>query len=259
MTGDWARQDIFTGIFDKVIILFLSKEDPHIQAPFVYLCQAELRVEISPPQQLTSASCFLFSGPPLRPSCPSLFGQRQSPTLDCCCDVVALRRCFKVQIKPNLVRPRSPKTGERGMSESGQVSGNKSDNQEDGKLLWGQLSQLEIIQVVCDTHANLQHTVSLKILLSRAAHAFFIEFKWNSLGVCRHLFTSHKAHCTAFIWIGSSKANQIKFLLNFESWFSHKALYNSVFMLEIDLARSIIRFWLTESVFWRIFIQFQIK
>lgn len=33
MTGDWARQDIFTGIFDKVIILVLSKEDPHIQAP----------------------------------------------------------------------------------------------------------------------------------------------------------------------------------------------------------------------------------
>lgn len=33
MTGDWARQDIFTGIFDKVIISVLSKEDPHIQAP----------------------------------------------------------------------------------------------------------------------------------------------------------------------------------------------------------------------------------
>lgn len=33
MTGDWARQDIFTGIFDKVIISVLSKEDQHIQAP----------------------------------------------------------------------------------------------------------------------------------------------------------------------------------------------------------------------------------
>lgn len=33
MTGDWARQDIFTGIFDKVIISVLSEEDPHIQAP----------------------------------------------------------------------------------------------------------------------------------------------------------------------------------------------------------------------------------
>lgn len=33
MTGDWARQDIFTGVFDKVIISVLSKEDPHIQAP----------------------------------------------------------------------------------------------------------------------------------------------------------------------------------------------------------------------------------
>lgn len=33
MTGDWARQDIFTGISDEVIISVLSKEDPHIQAP----------------------------------------------------------------------------------------------------------------------------------------------------------------------------------------------------------------------------------
>ncbi len=45
---------------------------------FVCLCQAELRVEISLPQQLTSASCFLFSWPPLRPSCPSLFGQTET-------------------------------------------------------------------------------------------------------------------------------------------------------------------------------------
>lgn len=32
MTGEWARQDIFTGISDKVIISVLSKDDPHIQA-----------------------------------------------------------------------------------------------------------------------------------------------------------------------------------------------------------------------------------
>lgn len=34
---------------------------------FVYVCQAELRVEISLPQQLTSASCFLSAGPPFEP------------------------------------------------------------------------------------------------------------------------------------------------------------------------------------------------
>lgn len=42
------------------------------------LCQAELRVEISLPQQLTSASCFLFPWPLLRPSCPTLFGQTET-------------------------------------------------------------------------------------------------------------------------------------------------------------------------------------
>ena len=45
---------------------------------FVCLCQAELRVEISLPQPLTSASCFLFPWPPLRPSCPSLVGQTET-------------------------------------------------------------------------------------------------------------------------------------------------------------------------------------
>lgn len=45
---------------------------------FVSVCQAELRVEISLPQQLTSASCFLFPWPPLRPSCPSLSSQTQT-------------------------------------------------------------------------------------------------------------------------------------------------------------------------------------
>lgn len=45
---------------------------------FVCFCQAELRVEISLPQPLTSASCFLFPWPPLRPSCPSLFCQTET-------------------------------------------------------------------------------------------------------------------------------------------------------------------------------------
>lgn len=31
MAGNWQRQDVFTGIFDKVIISVLSKEDLHIQ------------------------------------------------------------------------------------------------------------------------------------------------------------------------------------------------------------------------------------
>lgn len=59
---------------------------------FVYLCQAELRVEISLPQQLTSASCFLFPWPPLSPFCPSLFGPETDPQswslLWCCCRAV---------------------------------------------------------------------------------------------------------------------------------------------------------------------------
>lgn len=143
MTGDWARQDIFTGISDKVIISVLLKEDPHTQAPFVYFCQAELRVEISLPQQLTSASCFLFPWPPLRPSCRSLFGQTEKRThsLDCCCDVIAVGCCLKVHVKPKS-EP-SPKTGQRGMSKPGQIfcssqllSGNKSNDQENGKFLW---------------------------------------------------------------------------------------------------------------------------
>lgn len=51
----------------------LERRSTHT-ASFVRLCKAELRVEISLPQPLTSASCFLFPWPPLRPSCPSLFG-----------------------------------------------------------------------------------------------------------------------------------------------------------------------------------------
>lgn len=143
MTGDWARQDIFTGIFDKVIISVLSKRRSAHTGSFVCRCQAELRVEISLPQQLTSASCFLFPWPPLRPSCPSRFGRTQpDPVLICCCDVVAVGCCLKVHVEPSPEGPSSPKTRRRGMSEPGQVfcssqrlDGNKSSDQEDGKFL----------------------------------------------------------------------------------------------------------------------------
>lgn len=73
MAGDWARQDIFTGIFDKVIISVPLKRRSAHTGSFVSLCRAELRVEISLPQQLTSASCFLSPWPPL-----SLLGQTET-------------------------------------------------------------------------------------------------------------------------------------------------------------------------------------
>lgn len=67
---------------------------------FVYLCQAESRLEISLPQQLTSASCFLFPWPPLRPSCPSLFGHPEPDPQSwllwwCCCSGVLFRSWTK--------------------------------------------------------------------------------------------------------------------------------------------------------------------
>lgn len=143
MTGDWARQDIFTGIFDKVIISVLSKEDPHIQAPLCTSVKLNWEWRFHFPSSWPQPLVFFYPWPPLRPFCPSLFGQRQTHSLDCCCDVVAVRRSFKVHIKPNLVRPRSPETGQRGMSEPGRVfcpsqhlNGYKSNDQEDGKLLW---------------------------------------------------------------------------------------------------------------------------
>lgn len=169
MTGDWAGQDIFTGIFDKVIISVLSKEDPHIQAP---LCTSvklnwEWRFHFpgSWPQPL------VFFSPGHRWDHPVLAcsaRQRRTHSLDCCCDVVAVGLSFEVHVKP-AERPGSPKTGRRGMSEPWQVffasQCLKSSDQEDGKCLWGQLPagvpRLVSKKSYRCVHENLLHKVVL--------------------------------------------------------------------------------------------------
>ena len=143
MTGDWARQDILTwDIWQGHNLCPLQRGSSHTGS-FVRLCRAESRLEISLPQPLTSASCFLFPWPPLSPSCPSLLGPLgDRPGLDCRCDVVAVRCRFKVHSPPGPGRPGSPATRPGGMSEpsrifcsSRRLSGNKSQEQEDGRFL----------------------------------------------------------------------------------------------------------------------------
>lgn len=113
---------------------------------FVYICQAELRVEISLPQQLTSASCFLSARPPFEPVLSErvFFPAKDRPaSLDCLCDAVAERRRVQVHFRPNCSRPHAAKSGQTGMSEprwadrpSQHLSGNEgNDEQESGKLL----------------------------------------------------------------------------------------------------------------------------
>lgn len=143
MTGDWARQDIFTGIFDKVIISVLSKEDLRIQAP---LCTSvELNWEWrfhfpgSWPQPLVffclATIETILSEPVGRAR------ERRSHDLDCCCDVVAVRRCFKVHAEPTLEPAWRSAIGRRRMSEPGQVlcpvhrlSRSKNRHKENGKI-----------------------------------------------------------------------------------------------------------------------------
>lgn len=140
MTGDWATQDIFTGIFDKVIISVLSKEDPHIQAPLCASVKLNWEWRFHFPSRWPQS--LVFFSPGHRWDHPVLVWSDSRSSLDCCCDVVAAGCCFKVHIEPNPERPSSPKTRQSGMLEPRQVfcssrclHGNKSKNQEDGKFL----------------------------------------------------------------------------------------------------------------------------
>lgn len=86
MVGDWPRQDIFTGIFDKVIISVLSKEDPHIEA-FLWV-SVKLIWEWT--LHFPSFWSKPFSSFPRAPNecilSSSAWTQRDRSSLDCCCN-----------------------------------------------------------------------------------------------------------------------------------------------------------------------------
>lgn len=149
MTGEWTRQDIFTGISGKVIISVLLQRPSAHTGCFVYHCQAEFRVEISLSQQLTSVPCFLFFPPGhrwVRPVQVYFATQSDSQALWCFffVVVVAVWCCFKVHIKPKPTGPPPSKRGPRGRSVPGRlfcpsqdVRGNRRNDQEDGKQQTG--------------------------------------------------------------------------------------------------------------------------
>lgn len=159
MTGEWARQDIFTGISDKVIISLLSKDEPCIQAALCTTVKLHLEWRFHFPSSWPQPLVFFLPRPPLSPSCPSPFGHTRTllrvHKLDRLCDVFAVWCCFKVQIRPKPAGPPPSKRGPRGMSEPGRVScpsqdvgGNRHNGQEDGKLHWG--PQLPVV-LACST------------------------------------------------------------------------------------------------------------
>lgn len=144
---------------------------------FVCLCQAELRVEISLPQQLTSASCFLFPWPPLRPSCLSLFGQTETDpvlivvvmllqwgavsksTLNQVLNDQALQRLDGGEC-PSQTKSSAPRSASMGTRATTKKTVSFSQN---NSFLQASdsFSEIRIIQAVCDTiHGNL-HTVLL--------------------------------------------------------------------------------------------------
>lgn len=140
MTGDWARQDIFTGIFDEVIISVLSKGDPHIQAPLCTSVKLNRGWRFHFPSSWPQPLVFFSPGHRWdRPVLACSATQSRTRSLDCCGDVVAVGCCFEVEPSPE----RSPKTGQKGMPEPGEVlcssqrlNGDESDGQEDGEFLW---------------------------------------------------------------------------------------------------------------------------
>lgn len=92
MTGNWAGRDIFTGIFDEVIISVLSKEDPRIQALLCPTVKLNRERRFHFPSSWPQPLVFLFPWPPSSPSCPSPFSQAETGPelwllLWCCCSV----------------------------------------------------------------------------------------------------------------------------------------------------------------------------
>lgn len=163
MTGGRARWDIFTGIFDKVIISVLSKGDRCIQAPLCMSVKLNWEWRFHFPSSWPRPLVFFRPGHQLSPSCPSLFfffpAKDRPAILDCLCDAVAERRCVQVRFKPNRSKPHAAESGRTGMSEprrvdcpSRHLSGNGSnDEKESGKLLkksFG-LYKLESVHMSC--------------------------------------------------------------------------------------------------------------
>lgn len=80
MTGEWAIQDIFTGISDKVIISVLSKDDPYIQAALCTTAKLNLEWRFHFPSSWPQPLVFFLPWPPLSPSRLSPFGHTQGST-----------------------------------------------------------------------------------------------------------------------------------------------------------------------------------
>lgn len=148
MTGDRARRDIFTGIFDKVIISVFSKGDRCIQAPLCTSVKLNWEWRFHFPSSWPRPLVFVRPGHRLSPSCPSVFflpAKDRPASLNCLCDAVAEWRRVQVHFKPSRSRPHAAKSGRTGMSEprrvdrpSQHLSGNESnDEQESGKLHLG--------------------------------------------------------------------------------------------------------------------------